>query len=154
MKHCRFILLLSISFLFFLPFISQAKGHSIENDILYYTNQFRKAHGLSPLKRVSFVDNIALDHSIDMARGRVGFGHRGFDTRTLLLKRKYGRYIATGENVAYGDITGKEVVDIWINSPPHRKNLLGNFSLVGIGVARNDQGILFFTQLFVRPPVN
>lgn len=150
-KQFRLGFLLSITLLIMLPLVSRAKDHSIEKDILYYTNQFRRSHGLQPLKMVRFINDIAADHSRDMARKRVGFGHRGFNKRTDLLKEKYGN-IATGENVAYGKISGKEVVDIWINSPPHRKNLLGNYNLVGIGVAENNQGLLFFTQLFARVP--
>ncbi|HTN39385.1 MAG TPA: CAP domain-containing protein [Arachidicoccus sp.] len=123
---------------------------SYRKSILRYTNQFRASHGLAPVQSASVPQDLAQKHSSDMARRRVGFGHSGFQNRTDRLRRAYGRGIATGENVAYGNISAKEVVDIWINSRPHRKNLLGNFNKVGIGIAEDSQGILYFTQLFVR----
>ncbi|MDE1192523.1 MAG: CAP domain-containing protein [Arachidicoccus sp.] len=120
-----------------------------EDEILFYTNHFREKNNLPPLKLVSAISYEAANHSQNMASGRVPFGHIGFQQRTNYLHNKLSA-VATGENVAYGNLSAKEVVDIWIKSPPHRKNLLGNFTMVGIGIARNDQGLLFFTQLFAR----
>ncbi|ANI88456.1 hypothetical protein A9P82_03545 [Arachidicoccus ginsenosidimutans] len=124
-------------------------GSSFEKQILYYTNRYRAEHNLQPVKLIDFISKETAQHSRDMASGRTPFGHDGFQQRTNDLRAKLGA-IATGENVAYGKISAKEVVDIWINSPPHRKNLLGNFTMVGIGIAKNKDGILFFTQLFAR----
>jgi hypothetical protein len=39
-------------------------------------------------------------------------------------------------------------VDGWIDSPGHRKNLLGRFTHCGIGVFCNDAGAYYSTQLF------
>jgi uncharacterized protein YkwD len=43
------------------------------------------------------------------------------------------------------------VVDGWKNSPEHRKNMLGDFSLTGIGIAQSNDGGYFFTQIFIEP---
>jgi uncharacterized protein YkwD len=43
------------------------------------------------------------------------------------------------------------VVDGWKNSPEHRKNMLGDFSLTGIGIAQSNDGGYFFTQIFIQP---
>lgn len=122
---------------------------SIEQQILYYTNRFRADHHLTPLKLNDFISEEASGHSADMASGRVPFGHDGFQQRTNALRTKLGA-VATGENVAYGQLSAKQVVNIWIHSAPHRKNLLGNYSMMGIGVATGGEGLLFFTQLFAR----
>lgn len=132
-------------------FVATAQSRSqFSRDILKYTNQYRHRHGLPALKLDQTATRLAQKHSSDMASRRAGFGHGGFQGRTNKLRGAYGRNIATGENVAYGKLSAKEVVNIWIHSRPHRKNLLGNFNKVGIGVAKNRQGIGFFTQLFVR----
>ena len=39
----------------------------------------------------------------------------------------------------------------WKNSPGHRKNLLGQFNFVGIGVAER-AGVFYFTQLLGLGP--
>jgi len=121
-----------------------------QREILKYTNQFRHRHGLPALTLDQTASRLAQKHSSDMAARRAGFGHGGFQQRSDKLRAAYGRYTATGENVAYGKLSAKEVVNIWINSRPHRKNLLGNFNKVGIGIAYDRQGIAYFTQLFAR----
>jgi len=57
------------------------------------------------------------------------------------------RYLA--ENIASGHTTAKKVVDGWMASPGHRKNILNpNLNKTGIGVvARTEHGYLW-TQLF------
>lgn len=123
---------------------------SLKRGILKYTNEYRASNGLGSLQLSDVAGNLAQKHSADMAAKRTGFGHGGFQDRTNKLKQAYGRSIATGENVAYGNISAREVVNIWIHSSPHRKNLLGNFNKMGIGVAEDRSGTLFFTQLFLR----
>jgi len=54
------------------------------------------------------------------------------------------------ENVAYGATTGKEVVQMWKDSPSHRENMLGNYKYMGIGTAVDNHGTIYFTALFVR----
>lgn len=45
---------------------------------------------------------------------------------------------AVGENIAKGQLTVKQVMDDWMNSPPHRKNILRpEFEEIGIGVYSN-----------------
>ena len=150
MQSRKILILASIMILGLFSSVTAQSGKSFQLQILKYTNQFRHSHGLSSLTLDQTAGNLAQKHSRDMASRRAGFGHGGFQQRTNKIKTLYGRYIATGENVAYGKLSAKEVVNIWIHSKPHRKNLLGNFNKIGIGTATDRQGIVFFTQLFVR----
>lgn len=123
---------------------------NMEEDILFYVNKFRKSHGLAPLQLNETICIEARQHSRDMATGRSKFGHSGFDDRADHLKEKLGKIQGVAENVAYGYLSAKAVVDGWIKSPGHRKNLLGNYNLIGIGVAKGDKNTLFYTQVFIR----
>ena len=38
----------------------------------------------------------------------------------------------------------------WLNSPGHRKNIEGDFTHIGIGVVKNDAGVYYFTQIFLK----
>jgi len=70
-----------------------------------------------------------------MAHGKVPFGHDGFKTRHMMVKSFYAATF--GENVAYNKGHADAVVcavDGWIESPGHRRNLLGNFNVCGIAV--------------------
>jgi len=70
---------------------------------------------------------IAQKHSEDMAKGRVGFGHSGFNHRYSLASKKIKGFKTFAENVAYGARSGKEAVTMWKNSSGHRRNMLGNY---------------------------
>jgi uncharacterized protein YkwD len=123
---------------------------SIEKEILRYTNDFRQSKGKSILVMEDLINLQAEKHAVNMAKGRTPFGHQGFGDRVKAIKSKTGFVSASAENVAYGDMTAKEVVQGWINSPTHRKNLLGNYTHIGIGVARSKNGRVYFTQLFIK----
>jgi uncharacterized protein YkwD len=89
-----------------------------------------------------------------MANGRTAFGHDGFEARIEDISKKMGRVTAAAENVAYGNLSSEAVVDGWIKSPGHRKNMLGNFTLIGIGTAKGKGNIVYFTQIFISKPVD
>ena len=120
-------------------------------DVLKYTNQFRKTKGLKALEMRDDLNAIARKHSEDMASGRCAFGHDGYDLRVSKIKKTVkpcDGYV--GENVAYGASNGKEAVDVWKNSSAHRKNMLGDYKYIGIGTDRNKKGVIYYTQIFVR----
>jgi len=92
----------------------------------------------------------AAKHSENMANNRVAFGHDGFDTRIQRISSQLGVARQSAENVALGNLSAQQVVSNWINSPGHRQNIEGNFTLTGIGTARNKKGVTYFTQIFIR----
>ena len=130
--------------------------HSMEDisnmaqDILGYINQHRQSLGLNALKWSAIEAVQANLHSKDMASGKIPFSHDGFKNRINNITQKMGFVSASGENVAYGAMTAKEVVDTWLQSPEHRKNIEGNYLFTGIGVAKNSQGVYYFTEIFTK----
>ena len=121
---------------------------SFEEQILQYINAYRQSKNLSPLEMNAAISTEALKHSIAMAGGKTPFGHDGFDDRANSIKRQFGSAKKLAENVAYGHLNAKQVVDIWLNSPGHRHNIEGPYNVTGIGTAKRDDGTVFFTQLF------
>src|SRR6266513_1642435 len=136
---CLFLLLAS--------FMQISTG--LTDGVLKYTNQFRKSKGLSTLVMRNDLNAIARKHSEDMARGRCGFGHEGYEKRETQVKHIF-QSCSMAENVAYGASTGKEVVSLWKNSSGHRRNMLGNYKYIGIGIARDRRGTVYYTEIFVR----
>jgi uncharacterized protein YkwD len=122
---------------------------SLVSDIYKYVNEDRQAKGLALLKMNELESSLATRHSRDMATGRVKFGHDGFNSRALTIQKALGSW-EVGENVASGQMTAREVVDGWLKSPGHKKNIEGNFTLTGIGYARDKKGDIYFTQIFSR----
>lgn len=128
---------------------SLSRLDKLETEILQYVNADRKEHQLAPLQTNPLESSLALKHSQDMANGKVKFGHDGFNSRARTIQKALGS-TEIGENVASGSMTAREVVDGWLNSPGHKKNIEGNFTLTGIGWARDKKGDIYFTQIFSR----
>ena len=87
-----------------------------------------------------------------MAHKQAPFSHDGFAGRVKAVQRKIPLE-KMGENLAfmkgYPDPVSVAVKG-WINSPGHQKNMVGDYNLTGIGIAKNNAGEYYFTQLFVK----
>jgi uncharacterized protein YkwD len=123
-------------------------NNSLVKEVFSQTNQFRKSKGLSPLEMRDELNAIAQQHSADMASGRVAFGHGGFAQRNAKANSAIQSLRGFAENVAYGATSATEVVTMWKNSAGHRRNMMGNYRYIGIGVATDKQGQIYYTEVF------
>ena len=107
---------------------------------------------LPPLVAEPKLTAAATDHAKEMAKlGKMT--HDGADGSTASQRVERAGYVfrTTGENVAYGQKTVEEVMDAWMNSPGHKKNILGDFTQIGVGVAPAADGTLYWCVDFGRP---
>ena len=123
---------------------------TMKRDILYHVNEYRKRKGLVALKSVAIADEQAVIHSKNMALKKAAFSHDGFEQRIAVVSKTIGTVMGAAENLAYGELSAEAVVKGWINSPGHKKNIEGNYTLTGIGTYQNSKGVIYFTQLFMR----
>jgi uncharacterized protein YkwD len=133
----------------FHPGPRETNTETMESDILKFVNEDRRALSLSPLQMNQLESSLAAKHSQDMSTGKIKFGHDGFNARAKTIQKALGS-MEVGENVAEGSMTAREVVDGWLHSPGHKKNIEGNFTLTGIGYATDKKGDIYFTQIFSR----
>lgn len=115
-------------------------------------NQYRQSQNLPPLQLNSLISQQARLHSEKMAAKKTSFSHNGFEKRIKIISRQIP-YQSAAENLAYNQGYSNPVsfaVKGWIKSPGHHKNMIGNFNLTGIGIAKNAQGEYYFTQIFIR----
>jgi uncharacterized protein YkwD len=122
----------------------------LKGDVLTAINQHRAGIGRKPLQVVPVIVKEAEGHSRNMANKSVDFGHDGFDERSDRIMKKVPHSTASAENVAYGPRTAKAVVDMWLHSPGHKKNIEGDYNLTGIGIASSADGTLYYTQIFIK----
>ena len=137
--------------------LSFALAADLERYVHRLVNEHRVSQGLKPLAFNSEISAIARRHSQDMATGRVGYGHGGFDGRIekiarLLTQRGVGENIHTIMNYEGPSHVGEKAVAGWLESPGHRRNIKGSYDLTGVGIAQGPGGEYFLTQLFVRTP--
>lgn len=126
------------------------KTASEQWQLLDEVNKYRQSHHLKPLKMNAYMSQLATQHSVDMATKRMGFGHRGFNTRIKYIYQRIKLCRQGAENVAYFKVGPRVVVHKWLTSPGHRRNIEGNYNLTGVGIARDKRGWIYYTQIFVR----
>lgn len=154
--HCKKnkLIILSIIIFSFLQSVyatpSLDSDTAIQNAVLSHINKYRQQHGLSRLNMDNNITREARQHSIDMATHRMPFGHQGFMKRIARLHSQVKNSGAGAENVAYNYKDARTVVQQWVLSPGHKRNIVGNYNLTGIGIARDKQGKIYYTQIFLR----
>ena len=115
-------------------------------------NEYRADRNLSPLRLNAQISQQAEIHSQNMAQQVVKFSHQGFKARIKALDGQIA-YRRAAENVAYNQgyqDPARTAIAGWIESKGHHKNIVGDFNLTGIGVAKNEQGEYYFTQIFIK----
>lgn len=125
---------------------------ALERTVYQQVNQYRRSHNLPPLAIDERISQQARLHSQAMANGSVTFSHNGFEQRVQAIGQAIPNR-GTAENVAYNQGYSDPVAQAlrgWIASEVHRRNLEGQYTMTGIGVAQNSRGQVFFTQLFVQ----
>lgn len=121
---------------------------AFEAKVIDLTNEQRRKNGLSNLQPDTALSNVAQEKSNDM-QAKNYFSHTSptygspFD-----MMRDFGvTYNSAGENIAMGQRSAEEVVNAWMNSEGHRKNILSpNFTHIGVG--HTSQGN-YWTQMFI-----
>ncbi len=129
--------------------------------LLMETNRARSKQGLGPLTASKNLEFIAKIHSRNMcAAGELKHESEKYPAgwRTFADRMKRIGYSSGAENLAYRTYSGQPegwargVVAGWLNSSPHRKNLLDpTHRYVGIGVFICRNGVAFATQIFSGP---
>jgi uncharacterized protein YkwD len=112
-----------------------AEGERAE--VVRLVNKLRIAAGCPALAPYPALTEAAQDHSASMARtGRLS--HRGPGGRSLVQRLEDVGYVwsQVGENIAYGYPDAAAVVAGWMDSPPHRRNILAcGHRDIGVGLA-------------------
>ena len=109
----------------------------VRKEMLASVNAARKQARLRPLTASALLDKAAQRHAEDMlARGY--FAHKSPSGTTVRERARSAGYDwrSIGENIAYGQTSVGEVMETWLNSPGHRKNILTpDFTELGLGLA-------------------
>ena len=103
--------------------------------------------------------SLSLDPEASKAAGvrareiQISFSHTRPDGRdfSTALSEAGASYRASGENIAYGQRSAEQVMDVWMNSAGHRANILNpGYSRIGIGHVKDSRGVDHWVQLFLN----
>lgn len=119
-----------------------------EQKVVDLTNQERAKNGLAALKVDTALSKVAREKSLDMSKNGY-FSHTSptYGSPFDMMKQFGISYQYAGENIAMGQRTPEEVVQAWMNSEGHRKNILSaNFNYIGVGYVESGN---YWTQMFI-----
>jgi uncharacterized YkwD family protein/spore coat assembly protein SafA len=129
-----------------IPNIDQVK--TVEREVIRLTNIERQKHGLQPLKENWELSRVARHKTWEM-REQGYLSHNSRSGTPFQMMKAYGiKYNSAGENIAKGQRSAQEVVQAWLNSEGHRKNMLSpNYTQIGVGY---DQNGFWWCQMFIK----
>ncbi|MFY0672007.1 MAG: CAP domain-containing protein [Bacteroidia bacterium] len=150
-RHSTLILLSLFLFGFGEGYKPVGNDLKVEERTFEIVNKYREKKGLSELKIIPYMSELAREHSLKMAQGFRAFGHRGWDERADLIFDNI-EVEMVAENVGFNkgyDKPEKQILEGWIKSKTHKQNILNEeFDICGVGVAEADDGTYYFTQIF------
>lgn len=114
------------------------------------SNAYRVTSGKGRLARKGDLDRLAHQHSESMAR-RGKLDHAGASARTQEIVTRHG-VREKAENVMRWHVkagsSAQAMLKQWINSPAHRRNLLGPYAISGLGIVQDEHGNIWVTQIY------
>jgi uncharacterized protein YkwD len=124
-----------------------------EKTLLELTNKERAKEKLPPLEVSPLLFKLAREHSANMAK-QDKMDHVLDGKGPVDRARAAGYdYLNIAENVAAAENTPlPDVIKGWMESKIHRDNILSKeVTEIGLGIARTEKGVYYYTQEFGRP---
>lgn len=124
----------------------------LEDEVITLVNKERTSRGLEALAKNDVLSKLARLKSQDMV-DKDYFDHQSptYGSPFDMMKSFGITFKNAGENIASGQSTSKMVMVDWMNSPGHRENILKEeYQEIGVGVVKDSNGQLYWTQMFIR----
>lgn len=121
---------------------------SYEQKVIDLVNEIRVQNGLKKFTASWELSRVARYKSQDMKDNKY-FSHTSptYGSPFNMIKNFGIPFKTAGENIAYGYSTPQAVVNGWMSSEGHRKNILNpNFTQIGVGYVASGH---YWTQMFI-----
>ncbi len=116
--------------------------NQLATEIAAGLNQSRRANGEAPLRFNRKLGQAAMVHACDMGVNDF-FDHRGTDGSRPAARVRNAGYnnCIVAENIAWGYPRSEQIVNGWLNSPGHRRNMLHpRIEEFGVGISQTAKG--------------
>lgn len=115
-----------------------------ELDLVFKINGYRTSIGLNTLNLNSYISLICADHNTDMLEQNLA-SHNGFTDRSQRIMDNLGA-TNVGENIAYNFLSADAIIQAWLRSPEHKKNLENpEWNIMGLSTLNK-----YTTNIFAR----
>jgi len=124
---------------------------SFEKQNFYVTNATRVNEKKTPFSPHDGLDGLAYSHALDMSQNNY-FSHTSQNGDTVMQRAKKHSisFKTIGENLAMGAQNSIYMHELLMNSEGHRKNILGDFTKMGTGIAFSLDNTPYLTQNFLK----
>lgn len=131
------------------PKESETLERCFELEVMDLTNSVRQKRRLNSLSYSEKASESSKKHSLDM-KVKNFFNHINKNNETPFdrMKKEGIVYMSAGENIAAGQTSAIYVHEAWMNSQGHRKNILGEYKDIGVGVVFGGYYKTYYTQNF------
>jgi uncharacterized protein YkwD len=122
--------------------VAPANVNQLATEIAAGLNQSRRANGEAPLRFNRQLGQAAMVHACDMLENNV-FDHQGSDGSNSQARVQNAGYddCIVAENIAWGYPRSEQIVNGWLNSPGHRRNMLHpRIEEFGVGITQGPKG--------------
>ena len=128
---------------------SENLKRSLELQTIDLVNSTRLQNGLNSLKYSEKATLSSRYHSEDMMEKNY-FDHVNKNNENPFdrMKKQGIFYMGAGENIAAGQTSAVYAHEAWMNSEGHRKNILGDYKYIGVGVVFGGHYTIYYTQNF------
>lgn len=126
--------------------------NQIEREVIDLTNKERAKNGLSKLKANTKLAEVAQAKSDDMLEnGYFSHNSPNYGSPFQMMQEFGVSYQSAAENIAAGQQSAEKVVQDWMNSPGHRRNIMnGELTHIGIGYSTGGSQGTYWTQMFIE----
>ena len=135
--------------------VEPANEEALQYRVLQLVNQERASRGLSELTLNPLLNQMSADYCCEMIEGDF-FDHVNPYTGEGPGQRAVAAgyiYLAVGENLAGGQTSPEQAFSDWMQSEPHRENILGaQWREMGVSVRTGGEYGVYWVTEFGNPP--
>ena len=129
--------------------VPNAEMTSMERDVAELVNKARAEKGKNSLTYDEQLSKAAEVRAKEIQRYFDHVRPNGAPWYTVLEEYNIF-YMACGENIAFGATSAEVVMQQWLDSPTHYRNIMGDFTHIGVGHYKGSDGRDYWVQLFTK----
>ena len=131
-----------------IPMVEAQNMVQLESTLLTIVNDYRTGVGTNSLEFSEVAYKYANNHT-DYMISKGSISHDNFSSRASNIHSEVTVEMVA-ENVAKDYKSAQDAFEGWYKSTSHKKTMEGDFTHTAVSIKEDDEGNLYFTQLFYK----